>query len=187
MNIHEESLNEAQPLSRLWPSRGHEQAWVKAQIGTKLVFAPKSVQKLVWVLIIFVCNFSVPYCSFHPLSGLNWAFWSPLWWTLLDYFVGCKTFASRKPSINSLTQRKCKKTLKLLSQSHHTVNKIQTPDHWDYTYKQCQSLSCHTLYSPPLGTANLATNSKALVTQDSQQLHQYKEEHKSLQYYDHIR
>jgi hypothetical protein len=103
----------------------------------------------------------------------------------LDYFIGCKTFASGKPSINSLTQRKWKKKLKLLSQSHHKLNKIQTPDHWDYTYKQCQSLSCHMLYSPPLGTANLATNSKALVTRDSQQLHQYKEEHKSLQYYDH--
>jgi hypothetical protein len=162
-------------------------AWTSmSESPIKLVFAPKPVQKLVWVPTIFVCNFSVP-CSFHPLSGLNWAFWSPLWWTFLDYFIGCKTFASRQPSINSLTQRKWKKNFKLLSQSHLKLNKIQTPNHWDYTYKQCQSLSCHMLYSPPLGTANLATNSKALVTQDSQQLHQYKEKHKSLQYYDHIR
>lgn len=90
------------------------------------------------------------------------------WITLL----GAKHLLVENLQLTPLYKGDEKKKLKLLSQRHHKVNKIQTPDHWDYTYKQCQSLSCHMLYSPPLGTANLATNSKALVTQDSQQLHQ---------------
>jgi hypothetical protein len=185
MNILEESLNKAQPLSRLWPSWGHEQ--VKAQIGTKLAFAPKSVRKPLWLPNFFVCNFSVPCCSFHSLSGPNWAFWSPHWWTLLDYFIGCKTFASRKPSVNSLTQRKWKKKLKAFVTKSSQTQQNSNPWPLGLHLQAMPTLSCHMLYSPPLGTANLATNSKALVTQHSQQLHQYKEEHKSLQYYDHIR
>ncbi len=72
MNILKESLNKAQPLSRLWPSRGHEQAWVKAQIRTKLVFAPKSVQKLVLVppLFLYVTFLSlVHFISYQNQTG----------------------------------------------------------------------------------------------------------------------
>jgi hypothetical protein len=79
-------------FTRAWASMSESTDWDQASVCTKI-----SAKTSFGPPIIFVCNFFVP-CSFHPLSEPNWAFWSPIWWTLLDYIIGCKTFASRKPS-----------------------------------------------------------------------------------------
>jgi hypothetical protein len=45
----EKNLKKTQASFGLWPSRGHEWAQLKHKLGTKLVFAPKLVQKPIWV------------------------------------------------------------------------------------------------------------------------------------------
>jgi len=51
----------------------------KIQVGDQTSFSSKLVQKPVWHPIIFLHKVFIPCCcSFHPLSSLNWPFWSPM-------------------------------------------------------------------------------------------------------------